>query len=514
MLVNNDPTKNTEGKKRPTDNEGKEVAGIDTVISYEHNIKGEIRDIRHDNNVDGKPDYHEKLTLNANGQITQREFDLTNDGLFDKKEVNNSILPSGGYRDENGNVNGVKKRTYYNLVQEKGEDGSLKITDEVITSIDYYQYDGNNQWIGTETDRLGDTSIDYIYTVDLDEQGRVKKAYYNTDGKGDIDRVETYTRDPATGFITKTEIDNGNNGSVDVVRTYIRRDPLGNVLEYEVDNRDNGVGVDTRYIQTFDEYGNEKTQETYSYNAVTKQFDLTTSIERTFDQHNNTKTLIYPNHTVVYERDEFGRIKSNKAAEFNRDWRYEYNPDGTISTRESYNRNGELESKQVYTEYYAHNRATKAGETYNSEGKLVDSFYYDINDQGVIRYTLIDEAENGKGWDTFNFGDKGRISALNFSQDFTSWNEEKLAELGNSLSLIRMTQGAASQLTLNAEVVAKISEGGLKIEGAPDRNDTLNLSGFVKSSTSNEKGYDLYTAKVGEEDVNLYVDTKIDTILG
>lgn len=511
--MNNDPTKNTEGHKRPVDNEGKEVAGIDTVISYEHNIKGEITDIRHDNNVDGKPDYHEKLTLNANGQITQREFDLTNDGLFDKKEVNNSILPSGGYRDEDGNVNGVKQRTYYNLVQEKGEDGSLKIIDEVITSIDYYEYDGNNRWTGTKTDRLGDTSIDYIYTVELDEQGRVKKAYYNTDGKGDIDRVETYTRDPATGFTTKTEIDNGNNGSVDVVRTYIRRDPLGNVLEYEVDNRDNGVGVDTRYIQTFDEYGNEKTQQTYSYNSVTKQFDLTTSLERTFDEHNRTKTVEYPNHTVVYEYDEFGRVISDKAAEFNRDWRFSYNDDGTRKELASY-KNGALEYRLVYNEYYAATRQAKAGETRDATDQIVDNFIFYRNDAGTITNALIDLTDNGKGWDIYTFGDKYRISNLNFSQDFTSWNEEKLAELGNSLSLIRMTQGAASQLTLNAEVVAKISEGGLKIEGAPDRNDTLNLSGFVKSSTSNEKGYDLYTAKVGEEDVNLYVDTKIDTILG
>ncbi|MEG9486986.1 hypothetical protein [Mannheimia indoligenes] len=486
----------------------KTAEGVDYIIRYDRNIKGEITGEYRDNNLDGKYDYYEKFTLNANGGVIQKERDNTNDGQFDSK-VTYTLYASGGYRNSNGDVTGVDVATYYNLI--KQEDGSTR---EVVTGIEYNYYE-DDRWVGSSIDRLGDGSINYGTYHILDEKGRVSQSYFNNDGKGGskegADRVETYTRDN-NGSVLRTEVDNGNDGSIDVVRKY-KYDELGRSIQREVDS-DNDGRFETRNEYTYNEFGQEVTAKTYSYNEKTGSMELTNQTERTFNSDGRTETVIYDDHTVKYTYDEYGRTLTDKAEAFDRHWKYSYNQDGTVSSRTSYSlKTGELQEVTRYTEYSPYTKQALAGEIYDSQDKLTNSFRYYLNDQGNIEATLVDKANNGKGWDRYIFGDIGAVSVLNRSEDMTKWSEEKLAELGNSLSEIKMAQGSAINLTLNAEVAAKISNR-LVIFGAEDKNDTLNLSGFVKADNSGYGDMTLYTAKVGDENLNLYVQNYVDVVLG
>lgn len=511
VLVNNDG-KDT-GKTYPNiysqGSELKTAEGVDYIIRYDRNIKGEITGEYRDNNLDGKYDYYEKFTLNANGGVIQKESDYTNDGQFDSK-VTYTLHASGGYRNSNGDVTGVDVATYYNLI--KQEDGSTR---EVVTGIEYNYYE-DDRWVGSSLDRLGDGSINYGTYHILDEKGRVSQSYFNNDGKGGskegADRVETYTRDN-NGSVLRTEVDNGNDGSIDVVRKY-KYDELGRSIQREVDSDNDGL-FETRNEYTYNEFGQQVTEKTYSYNEKTDSMELTSQIARTFNSDGRTETVIYHDHTVKYTYDEYGRTLTDKAEAFDRHWEYSYNQNGTVKSQTSYSlKTGAKQNELRFTEYDPYTNRALAGENYDSTDQLVDSFRFYHNDQGNIQNTLIDNAKNGKGWDIYQFGDRGGISSLNNSQDMTKWSEEKLAELGNSLSEIKMAHGSAINLTLNAEVAAKISDRRLVIFGAEDKNDTLNLSGFVKADNSGYGDMTLYTAKVGDENLNLYVHNYVDVVLG
>ncbi|QLB39560.1 hypothetical protein [Mannheimia pernigra] len=485
MLVDND-AKTATGKLQQHDKGLAE--GIDQVLKYGYNLKGEQTLLERDNNVDGTYDYREAYTLNLNGHVKENLIDLTNDNNFDRKEVYT--------READG---GLVKTNFYNLVDGK----------ELLTKIEHYELNANNQREKLQVDILGDGSIDAITTHDLDAQGRTEKAYFDTDSDKTIDRVETYTRD-LNGNILRNEISNVD-GEVQAVRIY-ERNALGQVTKYEIDEGNDGI-IDTRYEQTRDIQGNELTYKLYSYNAVTKQQELTVSAQREFDELNRAKYIEYSyadssiDYRIDYGYDEFGRkISETFSGARNYKWEFLYNDDNTVKERLDYNKEGVFTSKTVYVEYYPEFNAVKVLDAYNAKNELVSSTIWLRDGNGVLTNSLIDSTNNGKGWDTYTFGDRGATGInRNLSQDFTAWGEEKLAQLGDSLSLIRMIKGGVSELTLNAEVVAKISNGGLRVQGASDKNDVLNLSGFKKASSSSVKGYDLYTATVGEEDLNLYV---------
>ncbi|MEG9486999.1 hypothetical protein [Mannheimia indoligenes] len=214
--------------------------------------------------------------------------------------------------------------------------------------------------------------------------------------------------------------------------------------------------------------------------------------------------------------DEYDRVISDKAPAFNRHWEYSYNEENKVASRTSYDSRGQVIEVRKYDEYV--DDFAQTAKVYNDKDakELVSTEKFILGTNGAILNTLIDSASNGVGWDTYNFGDSNRIGTNNLHRDFTAWSEQQLAELGTSLSLIRMAHGSSSQLTLNAEVVAAISNGGLKVEGARDDfKDTLNLSGFQKASNSDVVNYDLYKATIGDESLNVYVQNNIDVnILG
>ncbi|MFA9489328.1 MULTISPECIES: hypothetical protein [unclassified Mannheimia] len=487
MLVNNDADTTT--GKAQQDNGGNTVQGIDQVLKYDYNVKGERTSLERDNNVDGKFNYRETYTLDANGRWIGKNIDLTNDGTFDRKEVYS--------READG---GLTQTNFYNLVNDR----------EVLTKIEYYELNVNNQRTKLSIDTLGDNTINSITRYDLDNLGRTEKSYFDTDGDKTTDRIEAYTRD-SNGNILRTEIIN-NDGEVQAVRIY-ERNALGQVTKQEVDSDNDGI-IDTRYEYTRDAQGNETAYKVYSYNPITKQQELTQSAKREFDELNRAKyiELSYVDssrdYRVDYTYDDFGRRLSDvHSGSRTHTWTYDYNDDNTLRERLDYNKDGVFTSKSLFVEYYPEFNAAKVVEGYNAQDELESTTIWLRDSTGAMTNSLIDNTNNGKGWDTYTFGDRGANGVnRNLSQDFTEWSEEKLAQLGDSLSLIRMLNNSAvSELTLNAEVVAKISDGGLRVQGGSDKNDVLNLSGFEKASSSSVRGYDLYTATVGEEDLNLYV---------
>lgn len=196
---------------------------------------------------------------------------------------------------------------------------------------------------------------------------------------------------------------------------------------------------------------------------------------------------------------------TNKKTGATTSYSYTYNSDGSYATRNDFDTDGHLGKKTIYTSYDPVTGANNGLEVYNADDQLIYKSSRFLDSRGNTLNTVYDYAKNGDGWDSFFFGSAGASSNIHNTVDMTAWTEEKLAQLGESLSLIRMANGSISTLTLNAEVVAKISNGGLRVQGAADNNDILNLSGFKKAESSKMKNYDLYTATVDDEELNLYV---------
>ncbi|MFA9500656.1 hypothetical protein ACERCG_09575 [Mannheimia sp. E30BD] len=492
--MDNDANKNTEGKIRPTDNSGKTVQGIDQVLKYSYNEKGERASLERDNNVDDKFDYREEYTLDANGRWVGKNIDLTNDGTFDRKEIYTKS-PSDAY----------VKTEFYNLVPE----GSG--TKDILTKIEHYENNANGQRTALRGDMQGDGSIDYVSTYDLDASGRTYKSYAYERDNITVAQVTTYTRD-ANGDVTRSELTDANG--LLLSSTNYERDALGRTVVSRVDSNGDNV-VDRKYEYTHDDYGQGILRKEYAYNQPNQTLELSSTTEQTFNSSNyviSNKITAADGSFIanVYERDEYGRIaKGTVTGRSNFSWENTYNPDNTIDIRTEYRLDGTFASKLAYSDYDLNGRASTV-HRYNAKDELtqIDSVIRDT--QGTQIHTIIDTVSNGIGADRFTFGTVGAGLSFHFTQDLTTWKEEELARLGTSLKQINLAINSISTLTLNAETVAKISEGGLRVVGGTDNNDILNLSGFEKAASSTVRNYDLYTATVDGEALNLYVQNNVD----
>ncbi|MEG9490801.1 hypothetical protein [Mannheimia indoligenes] len=488
VLVDNDGKTST-GVSR-TDNEGAPVAGIDQALAYSYNVKGEQTALLRDNNVDGKYDYSEAYTLDANGRQIQKEIDLTNDGQFDRKEVYTKSA-----------TDATVKTEFYNIMGDQ----------EVVTKIEHYENNANGQRTALKGDILGNGSINYVSTYELDALGRTYKTYAYGGDNVTVAQVTTYTRDE-NGNVTRSELTDPNGLLLSA--TNYERDALGRSVVSEVDsNGDNKV--DRKYEYTYDDYGREILRKEYAYNESSQKLELSSTTERTFNSSNYviSDKVTATNGSFLaneYERDEYGRIaKGTVTGRNNFSWENIYNPDNSIAVRTEYGLDGTFRSKLVYSDYNIHGNANFA-HRYNAKDELVqiDSVIRDVNNNHI--HTIVDNVSNGIGWDRFTFGTVGAGLSFHFAQDLTTWKEEELAKLGTSLKQINLANNSISTLTLNAETVAKISEGGLRVVGGTDNNDVLNLSGFEKAASSTVRNYDLYTATVDGEALNLYVQNNVD----
>ncbi|MEG9491151.1 hypothetical protein, partial [Mannheimia indoligenes] len=496
VLVDNDG-KSTTGVSR-TDNEGAPVAGIDQVLAYSYNVKGEVTEMKRDNNVDGKYDYREAYTLNANGNWIAKQVDLTNDGQFDRKEVYTKSASDAYLKTE-----------FYNIV-----DGR-----DVATRIEHYENNANNQRTAVKVDTLGDGSTDSITRYDLDALGRVAKAYFDTNGDNQVDRAEIYTRD-SHGRTVKTEYDEGNNGSIDSNRTYTHN-ANGYHLTVSTDSDNNGT-IDITTTYTRDEYGRAVgtivATSTGSTTYVDKYDAAGNKIYSSTD--NRSDGTINTEYTWTY--DEYGNaltrteINAETGAIKNIRTYLEYDTNNRV-IKESYDDKGDgLSANDVLIEY---GRDTTWGaviyqkETYLESGKINFIANSDLNSVGAQIRTYTDEGGDGV-INRLNYGSHIAGGYYDFIDDLTSWDNEQLAKL-TGLEIIRLSRDTArTEITLDAETVAKLAPSNNLLRIWGDATDTVNLEGFTQSGANRAGTTTYYKATVEGVEYTLHIDSTIDTVLG
>ncbi|MFA9501073.1 hypothetical protein ACERCG_11805 [Mannheimia sp. E30BD] len=532
--MDNDANKNTEGKIRPTDNSGKTVQGIDQVLKYDYNEKGKRTSLERDNNVDGKFDYREEYTLNANGNIEEKRIDLTNDGKVDKVTIN-TLNPKGE----------VTTAEYYTQTA----DGKLTYTgkDEFVLDVNGYtekktSYSAINQVLSIET-------------YEIDEQGREVKRIDN--GGDGVDRIETYTKD-ANGNITKTEIDTDNDG---IPNSYIEKkyNPLGNETEIITYNDD----VATRVVKKFyDNYGNVireevanginqptssimETQYGSDNNPVWRYFDRKgdgistddTSYLDYYNEYGNRVKEYSFSGKVSYEdalKALAGAQGSPKIAGkldiLYDDKGYQTaifsdinNDNNTINLKNQtmglpVRDNDSLIKFTGYSDVWG-GKWTKRSVT-NYYGTRTETQSYD--DTGTVANVTIDN-RNDNIIDVYTYGDPNARYGTDRVDNWTNWAESKLNEL-KGLSEIRLSATASTDITLDSETIGKLSPTGkvgsvsntLTIKG--DTTDKVNLTdSFTKLDSTSKIGSDtfnMYSTKVDETTYTLYIDNDIQTVIG
>ncbi|MFA9489560.1 MULTISPECIES: hypothetical protein [unclassified Mannheimia] len=501
--MDNDANKNTEGKIRPTDNTGKTVQGIDQVLKYDYNEKGERTSLERDNNVDGKFDYRETYTLDANGRWVGKNIDLTNDGTLDRKEVYS--------READG---GLTQTNFYNLVNDR----------EVLTKIEYYELNVNNQRTKLSIDTLGDNTINSITRYDLDNLGRTAKAYFDTDGDGSPDRTETYTRD-TNNHIIKVESDSNNDNIIDVV-THREVNALGQIMVAKFDNDNNGT-IDAIHRYERDQNGNVVRELRDLDNNGVNDVILTNTFNELNQQiANSTKYVDGRISHVTRHFDEYGRVEYEDRRWDAADgtlgvpyrYRYEYDTQNRVS-KSTYDKR--IDGTLDWTMYNSYenpvfnNTATKREVVYPNGHKA--THIMDIDSSGRAEFTYSDSMTDGI-IERFNIGDQNGSSSIARTVDLTNWTQEQLAKLGNQLTSIYMGSLSPDTLTLSTEVVAKISSGKTLNIYTSGTDDTLNLKGFTEgkkaAKTIGSETYDLYTANVDGSVYNIYVDDDTNVVLG
>ncbi|MEG9491154.1 hypothetical protein, partial [Mannheimia indoligenes] len=497
VLVDND-AKTSTGVAR-TDNEGSPVTGIDQVLAYSYNVKGEVTEMKRDNNVDGQYDYRQVHTLDANGNLVKTDVDLTNDGNIDR--VTKNTLTATGK---------VITSKYYN----QAVDGT-----QTYTGKNMYKLDNNGNRI--ETSNYSASGIlKSVETLELNGRGQVVKKLIDNGGDG-IDRAEIYTLD-SNDYIVKTENDIGNNGSIESSISY-DRNSLGRIIKQSSDNDGDSI-IDSYKTNEFDVYGNIL-KETY-YNAKT---DVITSI--------NTYTYNERNQQLTKFTD------ANANGEFDtQDTKVSYKYDEYGNTVERVD-SSPIKTSSIFFEYDGLGRQVKSILDDNGNGipeanETTRIYHYDsplwnkytsvtvTDSRGLQSISKFDLDDAGNYALQYYAGRNGEFSRINFynanvaqNVDFTNkWSAEELAEIGNKIQLIQLTnEQYTTTIKLDSNIVSKLSQSGLDIRG--DATDTVNLSNdFTKvEGTTKKAGTDVlqaYRTEVDGTTYTVYIDTDVDTVVG
>ncbi|MFA9489327.1 MULTISPECIES: hypothetical protein [unclassified Mannheimia] len=525
--------KETTGKP-PSDNSGKPVAGIDQVLKYDYNVKGEKISMQRDNNVDDEPDYREVYTLDANGKVTQKEIDLTNDDQFDKKEV--YTLQADG---------AIEKTHFYNLI--KNKDGILE---EVIAKIEEYSLNANNQTGVTKTDLLGDTTINSKTTYRLNEYGRASEAFFDVDGNGSIDRREVYQYYP-DGNLKKKEIDTGNTGSIDSSETYIR-DALGRITMLQKDSDNNG-STDSAIHYTYDNYGRVTSERRDSDNNLdtpdyieTITYDTLGNRERVYvDRTGNgvtaddalyhftstnygqfyTVTEYDPSRAGTYIKSPLEIDNPNKAAlryirtnhyddfgratiwEVDSDGDGKINKEGDVTRYFSYDYDGNNLNSQAF------NKAT-SWKVFNGLGKTSRIDYFEHDSFGSTKLTMIDFGGNGR-IDQIIIGNAGGQADKSFHLDMTDssdWTAEKLSKLANVRFIQLSDESTQSSLTLDKNALKALSKEVRILGDSKDtvRLEDIELENLNSPTTIDKQLYNQYSTQIDNSTYKLIIDADIN----
>ncbi|MFA9500659.1 hypothetical protein ACERCG_09590 [Mannheimia sp. E30BD] len=474
--MDNDANKNTEGKIRPTDNSGKTVPGIDQVLKYDYNEKGKRTSLERDNNVDGKFDYREVYTLDVNGRQTAKEIDLTNDGKFDRKEAYTKEADDG-----------LVQTHFYNLVDDK----------EVLTKIENYELNANNQRIHLLTDVFGDGSSINGVSYELDEYGRVAKAYFDMANDDVIDRIETYTRN-SNGAVTQI-VKTDSQGKITEIQDR-ELDALNRITKYTYDYT--GDGQPNRIVE----------QKFNQWNLVSEQFTDRTGNGLTNDD------IIY-----VREYNPQGQIAiqkginpvTNKTVSVTY---MEYDETGfTTVNKNDIDLDGKISSARDRIVLFTQDpvSGSKNGETvYDGTNKLLHKEFVERDNNGIITLTFRDNFNDGT-IERMEFGNYTGQYTKNHAEDLTNWTPERIDYI-KGLNLIMLSSASfESTLTLDRETIAKIApaNNSIRIMNG-DANDTVNLLGFTQSETSSRVGHNQYTTDIDGTTYIVHVNDGTEVILG
>ena len=502
MLVDND-NKQTTGKTQ-ADNAGENVAGIDQVLKYEYNVKGEVITELKDNNVDGTYDSREVKVRDANGNVVETQLDYTNDNQVDK--VTKNTLNAKGE---------VMESRYYN----QSADGV-----QTYTGKDVFERDENG-YATKKTAYSPSEAVKVVESYENDAQGRVLKKLIDNGGDG-IDRAEIYTLD-ANGYITKTENDLGNNGSIESSVTY-ERDALGRVTKTFTDSNNDGQ-ADTVSYSIYDAYNNVIQSQTD--NGADGNIDGVTY--NTYDANRNLISFwaeagvidgvqTPKDYSEKMEYNEYNLVSKKTVNNGNSvyDLYMEYNADGQVSNQWfDYNRNGIMDGRDVSEtiEYESLWKKTSVITRYNQDGSVNAVAHFEYNDSGnLVRYY-----NDSKGDGTIEglaFGNYRGGGTVNHTEDMTVWAGKQLSRFGKGLTTLTLSDATArTDITLDGKTVAALSKSGFDIRG--DSTDTVHLSSdFTKlEGTTKKAGTDVlqaYRTEVDGTAYTVYIDTDVDTVIG
>ena len=444
--------------------------------------------------------------MNSAGYVIQTETELTNDGKVDKVTLYTL--------DVHGNV--LQKLDYNRSYDTQGV-ATDTLTQKEVYGVDTYGYTTSMaRYFGTNDNPT------VIETYEVNALGQRTKAYIDSNADSTIDRSEIYTRD-MYGRAIKTETDTGNDGSIDGVsiRTY---DELGRETLHLQDIDADGI-TDNKYENEYDNYGNAVLTKIYSLNTLTNELVLTRTREKTFNELNQLEYQKQTTHAtgaiqlaeMAYNEQglKTSDTFTNMPAGNKNRWNYVYNDFGIrIERQDDSGADGSIEKINKYVEFDERNRVTLVEVYFAKDNSLETSTIWDYAISGHVVGSYMKYIQDSPIVD-YKMGDRGANANISVNEDMTTWTDERLAKLGDSLKNIYMTNNAFSSLKIDAETVAKISDGGVTIYTGRDKNDSLQLEGFVKAETSTKEGFTQYTAEVDSELLNVFVSTDITTeILG
>ncbi|MFA9500662.1 hypothetical protein ACERCG_09605 [Mannheimia sp. E30BD] len=524
--MDNDANKNTEGKIRPTDNSGKTVQGIDQVLKYDYNEKGERTSLERDNNVDGKFDYREEYTLNANGNILETGVDLLNDGKIEK--ITKNTLNAQG---------NIVSSEYYNQTA----DGT-----QIYTGKGVYKLDNN----GNYTEKSTYSAIDALHqieTYELDAKGNIVKKFIDNYGDGTIERAEIYSLD-AYGRIAKIENDVGNDGIIDSqsVSTY---NALGRRTKLSADNDNNGV-FDRISEYKYDVYGNN--YHTINFNTLGDKISET--IVYSYDSHGRRLEHYIdrlgdgPSRDDTFYKSSYNDVTGLSRVDYYRgDSKEWYGADIQVG-KDNYGRVNVIaspvaENSQEIASYYniAHenpiyiNAETQMknflGGTMQSDGSISGGQLnwtadFIISETGGTLKTFIDNVgeKDGSQYEQLIYGNRQNNGALDFIDDFTTWSTEDVNRLKGLRVITLSKSDASTEITLDSAIIGKMAptnsvgtvQDALIING--DATDKVNLKGdsFTKLATTftgRDEEFDMYSTEVDGKTYTLYIDNDIQTVI-
>ena len=488
---------------------GEVVKGIDRVEKYDVDANGRTKVMYRDNEpgTEDTYNYREMYSRDANGNITETRYDMTNDGHFDKVEVNTYNARGG-----------LIETKFYNVVTEGSE------SREIITKIETYLLNNNDQQTQKSINQGGNNSIDSIEHYKLDPQGNIIETRFDTGANNSTDRREVYTRN-ANGHMTQKDIYIGESITRDSYETY-DIDALGRqtrivsvdgqsvtIVEKVFDQNDN-VTIERRYTDGIDdkipnsvfynEY-NEKNQKIAikwdrdgngykGYNPETEQFGT-----------DNDRYSIYKFDDVgnqTYEKFFFGDTAIREYFITFDDSNRKFESTEHLTFRGVYRGATQL-IRYEYDSIW--DKVTKETTIDKASGKVTKVTERELNGVGEMTITLTDTGGDGT-IERLSFGTESGTNAIKHTEDLTQWTEDKLARFKGALTTVTLSDPtAASTLILNKQVIAKIASINKVVTIDGDATDNVQLSGFVEQSSSTKEGYkqfmadDLYTIFIDED---------------